>query len=890
MVGSSKILTVSYGTFSCTLEGFDEPFNTMKSIAEYFRDLAADDRYFGAEPPTPDAEMLHRIAEREIRDRVEARVGDNGVVLRQVTAAPAPAPAPAPAAPPASPGPARAARTAAPAAPAVQAEEVDPAADNVAAKLARIRAAVARTRAARDAAVYDEDLADTADTAPEMARAEPLAEAPAEAPAEPVSAADEPAQDADPAPIAPTDAPAPETFAQDDLSEDLDQLAEEEEAQAASGAPADGPAAPADPMPAQPEEESEAESAQPEPELGADAATVVEDEADEDVSGEVAEDADAAGEDMAERDLADEAPEAVADDETGLSAARDDRRPQTPAVEREALTAPAETDADATEADATDADATVDDTLLDELQTLALEDDAAAALDADAPGAGSADHTADAAPAPAETPAAGPLDEVAQDAAPAQPADTPPMAEPAAEHREAGDDDIFGEHLETLATDAPDADPAADLPSEEDAPIAGLSGADTDDDDDDEEEDIFAGLAEDDDDPVLEDDQREGEAAEAPEAAPETADAGQDIAADAAPEDDEEIEIEAEDTVDERGRPQARIIRLKRRDFEAALAAGDLEEVDEDEDEDVADAADGTPAAARGMDQIRSALGATSLDPAEEEALLQELAEVESEAATGAGTDEEFLPTVDDSEKNDSERALDRLLSKTNAKLGETEGSRRRSAIAHLKAAVAATKADRLLKGGKPDSERESAINKFRDDLAQVVRPRRPQDGAAGATARSEARSQRPAPLMLVSELRVDRPAASEHSGIAVRPRRISAEGGHEAAAAGTAPAVAADPVSFAEFARRAGATELPDLLEAAAAYATFVEGQDGLSRPQILRRAASVHADADMSREEGLRSFGHLLNSGRIRRLGRGRFAVADETRYATLARASGE
>lgn len=145
MNGANKILTVSYGTFSCTLEGFDDPFTTMKAIAEYFRNLAAEDRYFGAEPPTPDAAMLHHIAEKEVQRRVEAKINENGVLLK-AGAVLAAEPQPAPELPAATPA-------AAPQPPAATT-------DSAAAMLTRMRSAVTEDPAPETAAIPADYLED----------------------------------------------------------------------------------------------------------------------------------------------------------------------------------------------------------------------------------------------------------------------------------------------------------------------------------------------------------------------------------------------------------------------------------------------------------------------------------------------------------------------------------------------------------------------------------------------------------------------------------------------------------------------------------------------------------------------------------------------------------
>lgn len=592
MVGPSKILTVSYGTFSCTLEGFDNPFSTMRGIAEYFRDLAADDRYFGAEPPIPDAEMLHRIAEADADKRVVAQVEDNSVTLRQVDA-----------------DPVVASNVVASTDAVANDPFVDEPADivalnepsqveteSVAAKLARIRAVVSQDNGATDLEdeTVDEDFTSS-----------------------PISSAFEDADNGIP----------------EELHADQN-LADEAEAEVA-------------------ELVADAE----EPELAA-----------EDAAQE-------AGEVAAEADLEN-----------------------------------AETE--------TDADEPVEDEKIAEFM-----------------------------------------------------------------------------------------DDGSDVEAENN----------TDDVDD----------AETDDDP-----------------------------------DSSAI---------------SRIIKMRRSDFVSAT--------ENDAPEETA-ANDFEPLEAPENDEEIHGDPVSTLSPEDEAELMANLEKVQRKADAEERAEKEGRALLENQDIEASAESVSRILDVTNTELEETEGTRRRSAIAHLKAAVAATRADKFLSRKRKKDDAEE-LSQYQDDLAKVVKPRRPAESGKSA---------RQAPLMLVSEQRVDEPQQEVASdGAAVQPRRVAAGN----LALSDDDMVAPDDASgdnmfvedsgFAEFAQEMGASDLPDLLEAAAAYSAYVEGQAHFSRPQIMQAVASVKEE-EFTREEGLRSFGLLLRRGKIKKLKRGQFAVAETTRFNPHARAVGE
>ncbi|SFE47451.1 midas domain-containing protein [Roseivivax sediminis] len=751
MVSTSKILTVSYGTFSCTLEGFDDSFDTMKAIAEYFRDLAQDDRYFGAEPPTPDAEMLARIAEREIARRVEARVQDGSVVLRpslgqgaegagvattaqtETAAAAAPeavtAPAPAAAEPaPEAPPPeqrtlARAAETSSsfPAEAKIAGPETGADAANPGGLATLAAASGAFPPEADEASASPEWDTVAEDPAAALAVEEAVGAAGATPDADEIGAPD--AAPADPKAFAGTDLHGPEpvtpaTNPDDSISEKLRRI------RAVVGTSAVGA-------------------------LVASADT----EEDEGPRAHIT-----LGDDIAEEE-ADAQPDTIFSDSIAAIMADSVSEEDQTADKERPETARARV-----------------------LKVKQAEFDAAVA--------------------------AGTLEAVEDD------------------------------------TRAEGPDPAGSSLSDED------------------EKDLARELA------ALEAELAGDEAPEADDthALDDESDGIDDVVADAGPAEDASPEAE-EDPAD-------------------ALADTDDRAAEIDEDDGTADAFE------RELDAAFSDLGFDT--------------DEEAEADTPAGADQASTPApepdegpeADDAELGHARRAVklanpgramltetpveedegavSRLMSDADREFEEPEGNRRRSAIAHLRAAVAATRADRLLGRRRDDAE---AAEPYREDLASVVRPRRPQpaeDGAAASPRPARPAATRPAPLKLVAEQRVDTESApagasEERPAGAVRPRRIRRSAIEEAA-----PAPAAPGQSFADYADSVGARALPDLLEAAAAYMSYVEERPQFSRPQLMTKLREVEP-AESSREDRLRSFGQLLREGKIAKLEGGRFTASD-------------
>ncbi|MEO6298053.1 MAG: hypothetical protein ABIV25_01940 [Paracoccaceae bacterium] len=834
MNGASKILTVSYGTFSCTLEGFEDPFNTMKAIAEYFRDLASEDRYFGAEPPTPDAAMLHRIAEREIQRRVEAKIQDNGVILRAEETAtpritmPAYQPAPVPQAP----------------APAVSTmEQAAPAVESAAIRLARLRAAQTQIvaphimapapspmsdLAARfaDVEAYAEDQ--DADTKPAAAPVHAAGPIPGLSPIPALSTipALSPINVIEPVVQAPT-APAPLPVAQVATPE---------------------PEPPVAPV----ELKIPAVVIEPPVHLAPTATTASQPEA-----ATIATPADTPAHDPVAEAVRDtlaglmDQDDQLADDIAKATIGEPDQYDAEDAGEAEAADAPAENlFADVDEDYAADL---TDLMVIDDADFLGEDDFAEAEIESqdlitesDQPASNpilaafpEADEAAYSEEATAETAAVEPgaVDTAQHEA-------TPALSPVAAESLERARARVIKvRRLDTMTTPISPVEtpPAAALTAEAEASLQSELDA------------LEAEIA-----PTNEIPDAELVSTLAPDSAPMPS-----VAEEVLPAPEVDFGLDADD------------------DLVIELTAIEVVVLPEKASAPV------NNAIANALEMAHERIAAETADAAEIAA--------ETGETDGATTETHKLP---DSVSDDA----DRLLAQTNTALEVPETKRRRSAIAHLKAAVLATVAERRINPNAVNQKAAVRMDPYRKDLDKVMRPPAP----AG---------DRPAPLVLVSAQRIDRkidPVADAARPVpqivpqstspmqlstnpqAIRPRRVTANG----VAIQSAPVVIPDDAeidpslspqdmenlfagdgkpSFGEFADSLGATSMSELIEAAGAYCTLILGRPSFTRPLLFQQISSVPKLAEVSREDGLRGFGRLLREGRIQKAKRGQYAMAD-------------
>ncbi|SFS14861.1 hypothetical protein [Yoonia litorea] len=210
------------------------------------------------------------------------------------------------------------------------------------------------------------------------------------------------------------------------------------------------------------------------------------------------------------------------------------------------------------------------------------------------------------------------------------------------------------------------------------------------------------------------------------------------------------------------------------------------------------------------------------------------------------------------------EDAMSRIFTETNQQLDSPEGRRHRDALAQLKAAVAATEAAKQL--GESNRSRDAGET-FRDDLGALdAENRQKRDGLP--------------PLKLVTTVEGTADGEASKPRETSKPLDIAAQRLREIAATKDSDEDTPAPGGFAAFLEKQGVSDLGDKLEAAAAYLAFVENDPDFTRPQLMRLVQSASRE-EISREDGLRSFGRLLRMGRFAKMNNGRFKVDDNTPF---------
>ncbi|MBD3678443.1 MAG: hypothetical protein HUJ27_08580 [Rhodobacteraceae bacterium] len=321
--------------------------------------------------------------------------------------------------------------------------------------------------------------------------------------------------------------------------------------------------------------------------------------------------------------------------------------------------------------------------------------------------------------------------------------------------------------------------------------------------------------------------------------------------------DEQENLLDVRDQEKDLKRPAASRRRVKNSSFGMLLSRMAAEEKARHEEEQAKKTAHGT------ADELRRALNSVETESEEPENAFSEFAA-------------RHVPSPEEDEE-----VLDHILAETDSHFEDEAENRRRSAIAHLKAAVAATKSGQVPASGK------GGIDDFREDLAAAVKPVREEPPKTKA----------PFKLDDSGQQKPENRTRSEWSESRVNPRLedtlFSETFGAESPFGEEIEEEYDDnlfrgSISYADFAQRMGVEDLPDLIEAAAAYVTFIEGRSQMTRPQIMRLVTSLEGYA-FPREDGLRAFGVLLRDGRIKNLRRGLFAVSSNTRFRPAMRAVG-